>query len=76
MGVPSTLVVSPPDVAYLLATLTTALGPAHEPTAQWSADVSRLALGDVAFAKQAWLKSSGSGGLQLQKAVAPGAARS
>ena len=54
VGVPSTLVVSPPDVAYLLATLTTALGPAHEPTAQWSADVNRLALGDVAYAMQTW----------------------
>ena len=54
VGLPSELVVSPPDVGPLLSTLTIALGTAHEPTAQWRADQSKVALGDVAYAKQTW----------------------
>ena len=54
VGLPSELIVLPPDTGPLLDTLTIALGGAHEPTAQWKADWGKMALGDAAYAKQTW----------------------
>ena len=44
----------PSDAEGVLLSLTHSLGLAHEPTAQWSLDPSRMALGDAAYARQAW----------------------
>ena len=54
VGLPSELAILPSDTGPLLDALSVALGTAHEPTAQWKADLGRMALGDAAYAKQTW----------------------